>query len=220
MTFFSQFRPAEKRKLTFHLVTYSVHVLIFSSLEIYVLPQECWYIGRYNWAHGRGGSINKTVQSMPLTPRGLFLLHWMFWMNHVSCHLTASRKFPNGLKVQLKLLTLFPFWWVIESNCAWRFLSLSSSAVLWCQISTSTKALIIIISVCFEGFSQVLTESRHIVIRSYEHSFLISVWEYTHWASWRFLFSLFLVWQRKFWTRNNLITPWERNENREVRLFG
>ena len=29
--------------------------------EIYVSPQECWsYIGRYSWAHGTGGSIDKS----------------------------------------------------------------------------------------------------------------------------------------------------------------
>ena len=29
--------------------------------EMYVSPQECWsYIGRYSWAHGTGGSIDKS----------------------------------------------------------------------------------------------------------------------------------------------------------------
>ena len=50
----------ERKRCIFHLITYSVHVLV-DSTWMWVSPQECWsYIGRYSWAHGTGGSIDKS----------------------------------------------------------------------------------------------------------------------------------------------------------------
>ena len=74
----------ERKRCIFHLITYSVHVLV-DSTWMWVSPQECWsYIGRYSWAHGTGGAIDKSSAVTAVD------LAWV-----IPCTLTVYKESPS-----------------------------------------------------------------------------------------------------------------------------